>query len=246
MGHTSSVNKLKTSSLVKIYNGRKVVDNVSIELKAGEVVGLLGPNGAGKTTTFSMILGFILPDKGRIFLNDEDITYLPIYKRARKGIGFLSQEASIFRGISVKNNIKAIMELRGYKKDYIEHKTNELMEKFHINHIKNEKGATLSGGERRRTEIARALSIEPVFLLLDEPFTGIDPKIRGEIQNIIVDLKNEGLGILITDHNVRETLEITDRAYIMYDSEILISGTPKELLNDEKVKKVYLGEKFKI
>lgn len=236
--------KLKGEGLVKYYGKRKVVAEVDIELNPGEIVGLLGPNGAGKTTTFGMITGFIKPDAGRIFFNSLEITYLPVYKRARLGIGYLSQEPSIFRKLSVKENILAILELRG-----IENRrkiTEELIRKLDIGGIADYKGYTLSGGERRRVELARSLATRPSFLLLDEPFTGIDPIVREEIQDIIKRLKKERLGILITDHNVRETLEITDRAYLMYDAKIIISGTAESLIEDPVSRKLYLGEKFKI
>ena len=236
--------KLRTSGIIKYYGKRKVVAGVDIELNLGEIVGLLGPNGAGKTTTFGMITGFIRPDAGKIFFDSIEITHLPIYKRARLGIGYLSQEPSIFRKLSVKENILAILELRG-----IENRreiTEELIKKLDIRAIAKHKGYTLSGGERRRVELARALATRPSFLLLDEPFTGIDPIVRAEIQEIIKRLKQEGLGILITDHNVRETLEITDRAYLMYDAKIITSGTASSLIKDPMSRKLYLGEKFKI
>lgn len=236
--------KLKGEGLVKYYGKRKVVAEVDIELRPREIVGLLGPNGAGKTTTFGMITGFIKPDAGRVLFDSSDITYLPIYKRARLGIGYLSQESSIFRKLTVKENILAILEMRGVKNrgEIAE----ELMEKLDIKGIENHTGYTLSGGERRRVELARALATKPSFLLLDEPFTGIDPIVRTEIQEIIKKLKKEGLGILITDHNVRETLEITDRAYLIYDAKIIISGTASSLINNPLSRELYLGEKFKI
>lgn len=237
---------LTALDLRKEFGNRTVVQDVSLKLKQGEVVGLLGPNGAGKTTTFSMIIGFLQPTSGKIMLDEEGINDFPIFKRARLGIGYLSQEASIFRRLSVESNIRAVMELRGYSSEMIDARTENLLEKFEITHLRRSRGSTLSGGERRRVEIARALSTQPKFLLLDEPFTGIDPIVRGEIQKIIRLLKEDGIGILVTDHNVRETLEITDRAYLMYDSRILISGTPHELVADKKVREVYLGKEFKI
>jgi len=238
--------KLATEGLVKSYSGRRVVDGVSLELGRGEVVGLLGPNGAGKTTTFHMITGFIQPQSGRILLDGNEITRLPVYRRARLGLGYLSQEPSIFRKLSVLDNVRAILEMLGVPKDECTRRARELLVRFNVAHLEKQQGATLSGGERRRVELARALASKPSFLLLDEPFTGIDPIIRAEIQDIVRALKAEGLGILITDHNVRETLEITDRAYIMYDARVLLSGTSEDLVKDEKARQVYLGERFRI
>ncbi len=238
--------KLSIEGLVKSYNGRKVVDNIWLELNRQEIVGLLGPNGAGKTTTFSMITGFLQSEAGKITLSSEDITPLPIYQRARLGLGYLSQEASVFRKLSVIENILAILELIGLTKSEMVKRAEQLLVKLNITHLRNQKASTLSGGERRRVELARALATQPSFLLLDEPFTGIDPIVRAEIQDIINQLKQEGLGILITDHNVRETLEITDRAYLMYDAKILISGTSDDLVKDQQARKVYLGERFRI
>jgi len=238
--------KLSIEGLVKSYGGRKVVDNISLELNQQEIVGLLGPNGAGKTTTFSMITGFIQPEAGKIFLSSEDITALPIYRRARLGLGYLSQEASVFRKLTVMENILAILELIGLSKSEMRKRAEELLAKLNIAQLAKQRSITLSGGERRRVELARALAPQPKFLLLDEPFTGIDPIVRAEIQDIINKLKQEGLGILITDHNVRETLEITDRAYLMYDAKIMISGTSEDLVNDQQARKVYLGERFRI
>ena len=238
--------KLSIEGLVKSYAGRKVVDNIWLELNQQEIVGLLGPNGAGKTTTFSMITGFIQPEAGKIFLSSEDITTLPIYRRARLGLGYLSQEASVFRKLTVMENILAILELIGLSKSEMTKRTEELLAKLNITHLAKQHTSTLSGGERRRVELARALATQPKFLLLDEPFTGIDPIVRAEIQDIINKLKQENLGILITDHNVRETLEITDRAYLMYDAKIMISGTSEDLVNDQQARKVYLGERFRI
>ncbi len=237
---------LRAEKLVKSYNGRKVVNDVTLELHRNEVVGLLGPNGAGKTTTFHMITGFIIPDGGRIFLDQVEITHMPVYKRARLGLGYLSQEPSVFRKLSVEENIRAILELLGATRSEQNRIVEELLEKLNIRDLRQQKAGTLSGGERRRVELARALASKPTFLLLDEPFTGVDPIVRAEIQDIIRELRSEGLGILITDHNVRETLEITDRAYVMYDARILISGTSEELVRDEKARQVYLGERFRI
>ena len=238
--------KLSTTDLVKRYGERKVVDGVSLELQRGEIVGLLGPNGAGKTTTFHMITGFIRPEQGKITLDDHDITRMPVYKRARLGLGYLSQEPSIFRKLSVEDNVRAILEMLGVPKVERAARVEELLAKFNVGHLKKQRGGTLSGGERRRVELARALASRPAFLLLDEPFTGIDPIVRAEIQDIVRKLRDEGLGILITDHNVRETLEITDRAYIMYDARVLLSGTSDDLVKDEKAREVYLGERFRI
>ncbi len=238
--------RLTANGLVKRYGGRKVVDQVGLELKRGETVGLLGPNGAGKTTTFHMITGFIRPEEGTITLDGADITHLPVYRRARLGLGYLSQEPSVFRKLSVEDNIRAILEMLGKPRAEQARRTDQLLTRFNITHLRRQKGASLSGGERRRVELARALASEPAYLLLDEPFTGIDPIVRAEIQDIILALKNDGLGILITDHNVRETLEITDRAYIMYDARVLLSGTSEDLVRDEKARQVYLGERFRI
>lgn len=238
--------KLETQDLVKRYGERRVVDGVSLYLERGEIVGLLGPNGAGKTTTFHMITGFIRPELGRITLDGHDITRMPVYKRARLGLGYLSQEPSIFRKLSVEDNVRAILEMLGVPKAEQAARVNELLDEFNVGQLRKQRGGTLSGGERRRVELARALASEPSFLLLDEPFTGIDPIVRAEIQDIVRKLRDDGLGILITDHNVRETLEITDRAYIMYDARVLLSGTSDDLVKDEKARQVYLGERFRI
>ena len=238
--------KLRAEGLVKSYHGRRVVDGVALELDRGEVVGLLGPNGAGKTTTFHMVTGFIRPEQGRVMLGDEDVTNMAVYRRARLGVGYLSQEPSVFRKLTVEQNILAILELLGKSKADRHATLTMLLGKLNIGHLAHQKGATLSGGERRRVELARALAPQPSFLLLDEPFTGIDPIVRAEIQDIIRTLKGDGLGILITDHNVRETLEITDRAYIMFDARILISGTSNDLVNDPRAREVYLGDRFRI
>ncbi|MBN1620172.1 LPS export ABC transporter ATP-binding protein [candidate division WOR-3 bacterium] len=238
--------KLYTQGLEKKYGNRKVVNNVSLEVSTGEIVGLLGPNGAGKTTTFYMMVGIIKPLAGDIYLNTEKITGTPMYQRARKGISYLPQEASIFRGLSVRDNIMSVMQLRGIGKKELSSRLEEIMKELDVKHIEKNKGDSLSGGERRRVEIARALVVSPKFLLLDEPFTGIDPIVRADIQKIILKLRAKGIGVLITDHNVRETLEITDRAYIMYEGKILLSGDAQKLINDEQAKKVYLGDNFRM
>lgn len=240
------VNILKAEGLIKSYKGRIVVNNVGILLRAGEVVGLLGPNGAGKTTTFYMMVGLTMPDDGKIFLNGEDIAYLPMYKRARKGIGYLPQEPSIFRKLTVRENIMAILETLGFSKEEQETRLHRLLSDLNISHLEKNKGYALSGGERRRVEIARALVTSPLFMLLDEPFSGIDPLAVIEIQKIISRLKEKGIGILITDHNVRETLAITDMAYIINEGVIVESGTPEEIIKSPKARKVYLGEKFRM
>ena len=235
---------LRTEDLVKVYSGRRVVDHVSIDVKPGEIVGLLGPNGAGKTTTFYMIVGLIKPNAGKIFLGDKELTRLPMYKRARRGVGYLSQEASIFRKLSVEENILAVLEVMKWKARERKRRARELLHVMGVEHLAKSKAYTLSGGERRRVEIARALASEPLYLLLDEPFAGIDPLAVEDIQNIVLQLQKAGLGILITDHNVRETLEITHRAYIMFEGQILISGDAEKLINDPEARKIYLGEKF--
>jgi len=238
--------ELRSADLLKIYKRRRVVDGVSISVSAGEIVGLLGPNGAGKTTTFYMITGLIRPNGGRIYMDGEDLTYLPMYKRARKGIGYLPQEQSIFRKLSVEQNIMAILETLPKSRARRKERLAELLSDLDIAHLAKSMAYNLSGGERRRVEIARALVTEPKFILLDEPFSGIDPITVEEIQKIIASLKEKGLGILITDHNVRETLSITDRAYIICDGEILKSGTSEFLANDPEARKIYLGEKFRL
>jgi len=237
---------LASDKLVKIYRKRYVVNGVSISVSAGEIVGLLGPNGAGKTTSFYMITGLIKPNGGRVLLNDEDITSLPMYSRARRGIGYLPQEPSIFRKLTVADNIMAILEYLPISKAERKSRLEQLMADLDIEHIAKSKGYNLSGGERRRVEIARALVTEPKFILLDEPFSGIDPITVEEIQKIIHRLKDKGLGILVTDHNVRETLSITDRAYIIYEGNILKSGSSEFLANDPETREIYLGEKFKL
>ena len=239
-------NTLKAKNLVKIYGKRKVVDSVNIEIKRGEVVGLLGPNGAGKTTTFYMITGMIKPFAGNILLDDLDITGLPMYKRALKGVGYLAQEASVFTNLTVEDNIRLVLETTDLTKEEQSDKLEELLDEFSITKIRNSKSMILSGGERRRTEIARCLVTNPDFVLLDEPFAGIDPIAVEDIQKIIEKLKNKNIGVLITDHNVRETLTITDRSYLLYNGQILKSGTTKDLIEDEEAKKLYLGTKFKM
>jgi lipopolysaccharide export system ATP-binding protein len=235
---------IRTEDLVKRYKKREVVQKVNIEVKEGEIVGLLGPNGAGKSTTFYMIIGLIKPDFGRVFIDDKDITFSPTYVRAKYGMGYLPQEPSIFRKLTVEENILAILETFNISKSERERRLRELLSEFNISHLAKNKAYTLSGGERRRVEIARALVTNPSFLLLDEPFLGIDPITVFEIQQIISQLKEKGLGILITDHNVRETLSITDRAYIMYEGKILLSGNAKDLVRDKEARKIYLGDKF--
>jgi len=237
---------LLASGLVKTYSRRKIVDDVEIEINPGEIVGLLGPNGAGKTTTFYMIVGLLRPDKGRILLEGKDITELPMYKRARQGIGYLSQEPSIFRRLSVRENIWAILETTTLTQSQKREKLESLLRELGVVHLAKNKACLLSGGEKRRVEISRALVTTPQYILLDEPFVGIDPITTVEIQQIVARLKNNGLGVLVTDHNVRETLEIIDRAYIMYEGKILFSGTAKELLKSEEARKVYLGKKFRM
>jgi lipopolysaccharide export system ATP-binding protein len=235
---------LTTEDLRKSYKGRWVVRDVSIAINGGEVVGLLGPNGAGKTTTFSCVLGLVSPDAGRVLLNGEDITRLPMYLRARRGIGYLPQEASVFRRMTVEQNLLAILETLDMESAQVSQRARELLEEFGIAHLARQKASTLSGGERRRLEIARALTTGPSFILLDEPFAGIDPKARYDLQQVMAHLKGRGLGILITDHNVRETLQITDRAYIIHDGVIFQTGTPEALATDPRVRDVYLGEQF--
>ncbi|MGL4641638.1 MAG: LPS export ABC transporter ATP-binding protein [Cetobacterium sp.] len=232
--------------LCKSYKKRKVVNEVSLEVKKGEIVGLLGPNGAGKTTTFYMITGIVKPEKGEVFINEVDITDYPMYKRADMGIGYLAQEPSIFRNLSVEDNILAILEMKGLPKAEQMKKMTELLEEFKLTHVAKSMGYSLSGGERRRVEIARTIANDPDFILLDEPFAGVDPIAVEDIQQIIRYLKQRGLGILITDHSVRETLSITEKAYIMANGKVLISGTPEEIANNEMAKKVYLGENFKL
>ena len=237
---------IHTDKLIKQYKNRRVVDQVSISVKQGEIVGLLGPNGAGKTTTFYMVVGLIAPDEGRVFLNDEDITKLPMYKRAQMGLGYLPQEASVFRKLSVEDNIMAVLEMTKLTKGERDHKLESLLDEFNLHHVRTNNGDSLSGGERRRTEIARALAVDPKFILLDEPFAGVDPIAVEDIQRIVEQLKTKNIGILITDHNVQETLSITDRAYLLYDGKILKSGSAEELAADEQVRRVYLGQNFEL
>ncbi|MCH6199743.1 LPS export ABC transporter ATP-binding protein [Aquiflexum sp. LQ15W] len=236
--------KLRADNLVKIYKGRRVVNNISVEVHQGEIVGLLGPNGAGKTTSFYMIVGLIQPNEGEIFLEDQNITKLPMYKRAKLGIGYLAQEASVFRKLSVEENIMAVLEMTNKTKAERKEKMETLLEEFSLTHVRKNLGMVLSGGERRRTEIARALAVDPKFVLLDEPFAGVDPIAVEEIQGIVAKLKTKNIGILITDHNVNETLSITDRAYLMFEGKLLKAGTAEELAADEQVRRVYLGQQF--
>jgi len=238
--------KLYTTNLVKRYKKRTVVDHVSVEVNQGEIVGLLGPNGAGKTTTFYMTVGLIRPNEGDVFLDDLNITKLPMYRRAKLGIGYLAQEASVFRKLSVEDNIKAILELTGVSKQQQKERLEDLLNEFSLQHIRTNRGDLLSGGERRRTEIARALASDPKFILLDEPFARVDPIAVEDIQSIVSKLKDRNIGILITDHNVHETLNITDRAYLLYEGKILKSGTAEELAADETVRRVYLGQNFEL
>ncbi|MEE1271650.1 MAG: LPS export ABC transporter ATP-binding protein [Bacteroidales bacterium] len=239
--------RLYTENIVKKYKKRVVVKGVSIEVSMGEIVGLLGPNGAGKTTTFYMMTGLIKPYSGKVFLDDEDITDMPMYKRAQRGVGYLAQEASVFRTLSVEDNIMSILEFnKKLSEKEREDKMNALLEEFSLTHIRKSKGIQLSGGERRRTEIARALAADPKFILLDEPFAGVDPIAVQDIQNIVKDLKNRNIGVLITDHNVHETLSITDRAYLLIEGSVFRYGTPQELANDEQVRKKYLGDNFEL
>jgi len=237
---------LEVKNITKIYDGKRVVDQVELYVREGEIVGLLGPNGAGKTTTFYMIVGLIHPDEGKIIFNKRDITRLPMYKRARFGIGYLSQEPSVFRKLTVEENIMAILETLGIPYSERKRRLQILLDELKISHLAKNKAYTLSGGERRRLEITRALVTNPSFILLDEPFSGIDPIAVAECQEIIQELKQKGIGILLTDHNVRETLSITDRAYLMAEGKILLSGTAGDLINDPKAREVYLGEKFRM
>lgn len=238
--------QLRADSLIKEYKGRKVVKGVSLMVESGEIVGLLGPNGAGKTTTFYMTVGLIKPNSGNIYLDETCITSLPLYKRAQKGISYLPQEASVFRQLTVEENIMAVLEMRDLSKQERKEKLDSLLEEFSITHIRKSKGNVLSGGERRRTEIARALATDPKFVLLDEPFAGVDPIAVEEIQLLIAKLKHNNIGVLITDHNVDETLSITNRAYLMFAGALLKAGTAEELAEDEQVRRLYLGEKFEL
>jgi lipopolysaccharide export system ATP-binding protein len=238
--------RLKGENLVKKYKKRTVVDHITVEVSQGEIVGLLGPNGAGKTTSFYMIVGLIKPNEGNIYLDGEDITELPMYRRAKKGIGYLAQEASVFRKLSVEDNIMAILEMTSMSKKERKEKVDALLEEFSLTHVRKNLGMVLSGGERRRTEIARALAVDPKFVLLDEPFAGVDPIAVEEIQSIVGQLKKRNIGILITDHNVNETLSITDRAYLMFEGRLLKAGSAEDLANDEQVRRVYLGQHFEL
>lgn len=238
--------KLRADNIAKKYGKRQVVKGVSIEVNQGEIIGLLGPNGAGKTTTFYMIVGLINPNGGSVYLDNEDITKLPMYKRARKGIGYLPQEASVFRKLSVEDNILSILQMTKFSKKEQHHHLERLLDEFSLGHVRKNRGDLLSGGERRRTEIARALAVNPKFILLDEPFAGVDPIAVEDIQSIVEQLKYKNIGILITDHNVQETLAITDKSYLMFQGSILKEGTPEELAQDETVRKVYLGQNFEL
>lgn len=243
---SKDISTLRAQNLVKTYKGVNVVKGVSLEVSQGEIVGLLGPNGAGKTTSFYMIVGLIKPNGGQIFLNDTNITKFPMYKRAQNGIGYLAQEASIFRKLSIEDNIMSVLQLTKYNKQEREAKMESLIDEFGLNHIRTNRGDLLSGGERRRTEIARALATDPKFILLDEPFAGVDPVAVEDIQKIVAQLKKKNIGILITDHNVQETLAITDHTYLMFEGKILKHGIPEELAEDEMVRKVYLGQNFEL
>ena len=238
--------KLRAEDIVKKYKNRTVVKGVSLELNQGEIVGLLGPNGAGKTTSFYMIVGLIKANGGKIFLDDTDITSFPVYKRAKLGIGYLAQEASVFRQMSVEDNIRSILEMTDFSKEFQNEKLESLLDEFGLQRVRKSKGIQLSGGERRRTEIARCLAINPAFILLDEPFAGVDPIAVEDIQQIVFRLKDKNIGILITDHNVHETLSITDRSYLLYDGRILNSGTAEELAADDEVRRLYLGQNFEL
>jgi lipopolysaccharide export system ATP-binding protein len=238
--------QLRAENIIKSYRGREVVKGISIKLKQGEIVGLLGPNGAGKTTSFYMIVGLVKPNGGSIYLNDDDITDYPMYRRAQNGIGYLAQEASVFRKLSVEDNILSVLQLTSLSKKHQKEKMESLLEEFGLTHIRKNRGDLLSGGERRRTEIARALATDPKFVLLDEPFAGVDPVAVEDIQRIVAHLKNKNIGILITDHNVQETLAITDKTYLMFEGGILKAGSPEELASDPMVRKVYLGQNFEL
>ncbi len=237
---------LRGENLVKKYKRRTVVDHISVTVAQGEIVGLLGPNGAGKTTTFYMIVGLVKPNQGKVFLDQTNITSLPMYKRAQRGIGYLAQEASVFRKLSVEDNLLAVLEMTSMTKIERREKVDSLLEEFSLTHVRKNLGMVLSGGERRRTEIARALAVDPKFVLLDEPFAGVDPIAVEEIQTIVAQLKNKNIGILITDHNVNETLSITDRAYLMFEGKLLKAGSAEELASDEQVRRVYLGQHFEL
>lgn len=246
MNSDSSTLKLHSQGLVKRYRKRTVVNDVSINVKQGEIVGLLGPNGAGKTTTFYMMVGLVTPNAGKIFLNEEEITRKPMYKRARMGVGYLAQEASVFRNLTVRQNLETVLQFLSFSKKEIKERTDRLIEEFTLQKVQHSKGYSLSGGERRRTEIARALVTNPKFILLDEPFAGVDPIAVEDIQEIVSKLRHQNIGILITDHNVHETLAITDRAYLMFEGKILMEGTADKLAEDENARKLYLGQTFKL
>ena len=238
--------RITAKNIVKTYRNRRVVDGISLDVKQGEIVGLLGPNGAGKTTSFYMIVGLVKPNEGQVYLDDEDVTHQPMYRRAQMGIGYLAQEASVFRKLSVEDNILAVLEMTDLSKSEQKAKLESLLNEFGLQHIRKNRGDLLSGGERRRTEIARCLATDPKFILLDEPFAGVDPIAVEDIQQIVSKLKHKNIGILITDHNVHETLSITDRAYLLFEGKILKSGTADELAADEQVRKVYLGQNFEL
>lgn len=240
------ISQINTQELVKVYRNRTVVNHVSVNVKQGEIVGLLGPNGAGKTTTFYMVVGLIKPDEGKVFLDQEEITKLPMYKRAQMGIGYLPQEASVFRKLSVEDNIKAVLEMTKLTKAQQREKLEALLDEFRLHHVRKNNGDSLSGGERRRTEIARALAVDPKFILLDEPFAGVDPIAVEDIQAVVARLKYKNIGILITDHNVNETLSICDRAYLLIDGKIFQHGTAEELAENEQVRRLYLGRNFEL
>lgn len=250
MQNFSKKMKLYTSDLVKKYKSRTVVNHVSIDVNQGEIVGLLGPNGAGKTTTFYMIVGLVKPNDGQIFVEENgittEITKLPVYKRAQMGLGYLPQEASVFRGMTVEENLKAVLEMTNYSKEYQRERVENLIEEFRLQKVRKNKGIQLSGGERRRTEIARAVAINPKFILLDEPFAGVDPIAVEDIQSIVATLKDKNIGVIITDHNVHETLSITDRTYLLFEGKVLKAGSAQDLAEDEEVRRVYLGQDFKL
>jgi len=242
----TTANILRAEGLRKVYRGRAVVDGIELQLNQGEIVGLLGPNGAGKTTSFYMIVGFITPGAGKVYLNDRDISRLPMYKRARLGIGYLPQESSIFRQLTVEQNVMAVLQSRPLSRQERLRRQDELLDLMGVSHIRRNRGYELSGGERRRVEIARALVTEPKFMLLDEPFAGIDPIAVADLQTVVTQLREQGLGVLITDHNVRETLSITDRAYILFEGKIELAGTAAEIVSSDKAREIYLGEKFRL
>lgn len=246
MAETGTTKKLHSKGLTKSYRKRTVVSDVSIDVEQGEIVGLLGPNGAGKTTSFYMFVGLVQPDDGRIFMDDKDLTNMPMYKRARLGVGYLSQEASVFRNLTVRENLESILQFFDYSKKEIDERVDRLIEEFGLERVVNSKGYSLSGGERRRTEIARALVTDPKFILLDEPFAGVDPIAVEDIQEIVAQLRHRNIGIFITDHNVHETLAITDRAYLMFEGKILMEGSADKLAEDEEARRLYLGSQFKL